>query len=38
MRQILEIEYKGGHVYQYFGVPREVYERLINMLHPSASS
>ena len=26
----LEIEFHGGSVYQYFGVPQEVYEGLLN--------
>ena len=28
--QTLEIEFKGGHVYQYFGVPESLYFDLMN--------
>ena len=27
--QILEVEFNGGSVYQYFGVPEDMYQRLM---------
>jgi len=27
---VLEIEFAGGAIYQYFGVPQDVYEELLN--------
>lgn len=33
---ILEIEFRNGHVYQYFVVPKEVYEALISAQSPGS--
>lgn len=33
---ILEVEYRNGHIYQYFDVPREYFEGLMNA--PSAGA
>ena len=32
--KVLEVEFRNRTIYQYFGVPQEIYDHLISFTHP----